>query len=87
MMHRRQLRADQCCASVPALTARRVAEHGWKIPRLVWFFIGMMVGAFLRDVRRMVFTLQLWPFTASITDWEKVTELTAREGVRAATGE
>jgi small-conductance mechanosensitive channel len=51
-----------------------------EMPALVWFFIGMLVGAFLRDVRRIVFTLQLWPFTASIIDWDKVAELVVREG-------
>jgi hypothetical protein len=52
-----------------------------EMPGVVLFFAGMLVGAFLRDLRRFVFTLQIWPFTANITDWQKVEELAAREGI------
>jgi hypothetical protein len=55
-----------------------------EIPGVVWFFVGMLAGAFLRDIRRLVFTLQLWPFTAEITDWQKVEELAVREGISAS---
>jgi hypothetical protein len=55
-----------------------------EMPEVVCFFLGMLVGAYLRDIRRFVFTLQLWPFTASITDWQKVEEFAAREGISAS---
>ena len=54
-----------------------------EMPGVVWFFVGMLVGAYLRDIRRFTHTLQLWPLTDRITDWPKVEELAGQEGISA----
>lgn len=46
---------------------------GW--PALGWVFIGVGIGAFLRDVNRILSLLRTWPVLHKIINWELLREL------------
>lgn len=47
-----------------------VVESGY--PEAGWLVIGIMGGAFLRDIGRYRVLLKVWPAHDDVTDWERV---------------
>ncbi|HWY32874.1 MAG TPA: hypothetical protein VNX46_19065 [Candidatus Acidoferrum sp.] len=46
---------------------------GW--PVIGWVFIGISIGAFLRDVNRILSLFRTWPAIHEIIKWERLREL------------
>jgi hypothetical protein len=46
---------------------------GW--PEVGWIFIGVSVGAFLRDINRIIALFRTWPVTHQVINWQRVKEL------------
>lgn len=47
----------------------------WGYPEAGWLVIGMMGGAFLRDIGRYRVLLKVWPAHDEVTDWERVRQV------------
>jgi hypothetical protein len=47
----------------------------------VWCFLGMIVGSFVRDLAWLKVIRRSWPFSAAITDWDKVQKLADGEAL------
>jgi len=45
------------------------------LPSVGWFFIGGTIGAFLRDVNRILSLFRTWPMLHKIINWERLMEL------------
>jgi len=45
------------------------------LPALGWLFIGMTIGAFLRDVNRILSLFRTWPVIQEIINWARLREL------------
>jgi len=45
------------------------------LPALGWVFIGTTIGAFLRDVNRILSLFRTWPVVHEIINWERLREL------------
>lgn len=55
------------------------------LPALGWVFIGAGIGAFLRDVNRILSLFRTWPVLHQIINWERLRELlqnTADGGIK-----
>lgn len=46
---------------------------GW--PALGWIFVGVSIGAFLRDWSRILSVFLTWPAIREILDWQRLREL------------
>jgi hypothetical protein len=51
-------------------------------PALGWVFIGAGIGAFLRDVNRILSLFRTWPVLQKIINWERLRELLQSDGVK-----
>jgi len=45
------------------------------LPALGWVFIGASIGAFLRDVNRILSLFRTWPMLHEIINWERLVEM------------
>jgi hypothetical protein len=48
-------------------------DAGW--PAVGWVFIGVTIGSFLRDLKRILSMILAWPVLREIIDWDRVREL------------
>jgi hypothetical protein len=48
-----------------------------EIPYVAWFFAGIMLGAFSRDLGTFRRLLQIWPVLLFVFDWSKIDDLLA----------
>jgi hypothetical protein len=56
------------------------------MPALGWVFIGISIGAFLRDVSRILSLFRTWAVIHEIINWERVRELlhnNEKEGIKS----
>lgn len=58
---------------VIAVGAGWVAFH--VAPWVAALYVGMCLGAFLRDLGRLLQSRRLWPMVEQITDWQRVEQL------------
>jgi len=47
------------------------------MPEFAYVLIGLFAGAILREIRQLIWTMQVWPAAVAITDWRRVEELLA----------
>jgi hypothetical protein len=40
-----------------------------------YLLIGIFVGAILREIRHLIWAMQVWPILVAITNWQRVEEL------------
>ncbi len=45
------------------------------LPAIGWVYIGISLGAFLRDVSRIIATIRVWPMLHEVTNWERLFEI------------
>ena len=55
---------------------------GW--PEVGWIVIGASIGAFFRDVNRILGLFHTWPAIREIIDWDRLRELSQSHEKRAA---
>lgn len=65
------------------------AGAGWVAfhvaPWVAALYAGMCLGAFLRDVGRLLQSRRLWPLVEDITDWRRVEQLIETEAAISST--
>lgn len=47
------------------------------VPAAGWLYLGVCIGAFLRDIGYYQVSFRIWPLSQQIIDWKRVSELIA----------